>query len=67
MIVYAPGAAVRSLVWVSRAGVEEPVVVETRGFLNPRRSPDGSRVVVPPGGVWVLDLRRKAFQPMDSA
>jgi Tol biopolymer transport system component len=62
MIVYAPGAAVRSLVWVSRTGVEEPVVAETRGFLNPRLSPDGSRIVVQAGGVWVLDLRRKAFQ-----
>ena len=62
MIVYAPGAAVRSLVWVSRTGVEEPVVPETRGFLNPRLSPDGSRIAVQAGGVWVLDLRRKAFQ-----
>jgi hypothetical protein len=31
MIVYAPGAAVRRLVWVSRMGVEEPVVDEPRG------------------------------------
>ena len=62
MIVYAPGAAVRRLGWVSRTGVEEPVVAETRGFLNPRVSPDGSRIVVQAGGVWVLDLRRKAFQ-----
>jgi hypothetical protein len=62
MIVYAPGAAVRSLVWVTRTGVEEPVVAETRGFLNPRLSPDGSRIVVQAGGVWVLDLRRHAFQ-----
>jgi Tol biopolymer transport system component len=62
MIVYAPGAAVRRLVWVSRTGVEEPVVAETRGFLNPRLSPDGSRIVVQAGGVWLLDLRRQAFQ-----
>jgi len=62
MIVYAPGAAARRLVWVSRTGVEEPVVAESRGFLNPRLSPDGSRIVVQAGGVWVLDLRRKAFQ-----
>jgi len=35
MIVYAPSAAVRRLVWVSRTGVEEPVIDETRGYLNP--------------------------------
>jgi len=62
MILYAPGAAVRRLVWVSRTGVEEPVVDETRGYLNPRLSPDGSQVVVQAGGVWVLDLRRRAFE-----
>ena len=62
MIVYAPGAAVRRLVWVSRTGVEEPVIDELRGYLNPRVSPDGSRIVVQAGGVWVLDLRRRAFE-----
>jgi Tol biopolymer transport system component len=62
MIVYAPGAAARRLVWVSRSGVEESVVAETRGFLNPRLSPDGSQIVVQAGGVWILDLRRQAFQ-----
>jgi Tol biopolymer transport system component len=62
MIVYAPGAAARRLVWVSRAGVEAPVVAETRGFLNPRLSPDGSQIVVQAGGIWILDLRRQAFQ-----
>jgi len=62
MIVYAPGAAVRRLVWVSRTGVEEPVVDETRGYLNPRISPDGNRIVVQAGGVWLLDLRRRAFE-----
>ncbi len=62
MIVYAPGAAVRRLVWVSRTGVEEPVIDEVRGYLNPRVSPDGTRIVVQAGGVWVLDLRRRAFE-----
>jgi Tol biopolymer transport system component len=62
MIVYAPGAASRSLVWVSRTGAEEPVVAESRGFLNPRLSPDGSQIVVQAGGVWLLELRRKVFQ-----
>ena len=62
MIVYAPGAAVRRLVWVLRTGVEEPVIDEVRGYLNPRVSPDGTRIVVQAGGVWVLDLRRRAFE-----
>ena len=62
MIVYAPGAAVRRLVWVSRTGVEEPVIQEMRGYLNPRLSPDGSRIVVQSGAIWILDLRRKAFE-----
>ena len=43
-------------------GVEEPVVDAPRGYLNPRISPDGNRVVVQAGGVWILDLRRKAFE-----
>jgi Tol biopolymer transport system component len=62
MIVYAPSAAVRRLVWVSRTGVEEPVINETRGYLNPRLSPDGTRIVLQAGGVWILDLRRRAFE-----
>jgi hypothetical protein len=32
----------RRLVWVSRTGVEEPVIDEARGYLNPRLSPDGT-------------------------
>ena len=69
MIVYAPGAAVRRLVWVSRTGVEEPVVDEPRSYLNPRISPDGNRIAVQAGGVWILDLRRRAFEllPTQSA
>ena len=62
MIVYAPGAAVRRLVWVSRAGVETPVIDEARSYLNPVCSPAGNRIVVQAGGVWVLDLRRRAFE-----
>jgi hypothetical protein len=69
MIVYPPGAAVRQLVWVSRTGVELPVVDERRSYLNPRLSPDGERVVVQAGGIGILDLRRKAFEllPMQNA
>ena len=61
-IVYVPRAATRRLVWVSRAGVEEPVIDVPRNYLNPRLSPDGGRVVLQAGPVWVLDIRRKVFE-----
>ena len=61
-IVYAPRAATRRLVWVSRDGAEEPVIDTRRSYLNPRLSPDGSRVVLQAGAVWMLDLRRKVFE-----
>ena len=61
-IVYAPRAATRRLVWVSRHGLEEPVIDVARSYLNPRLSPDGSRIVLQAGQVWVLDIRRKVFE-----
>jgi serine/threonine-protein kinase len=48
--VYAPGgtaAFARSLVWVDRQGHEEPIkAAPPRGYVYPRLSPDGSRIVV---------------------
>ena len=52
----------RRLVWVSRQGVEEPITDVVRSYMNPRLSPDGSRIVVQAGDIWVHDLRRKAFE-----
>ena len=52
----------RRLVWVSREGVEEPIIDAARNYMNPRLSPDGTRIVVQAGEIWVHDLRRKAFE-----
>jgi Tol biopolymer transport system component len=49
-------------VWVSRTGVEQQVVDQTRSYLNPRLSPEGDRIVVQAGGIWTLDLPWKAFE-----
>src|SRR5688572_23437503 len=61
-VVFAPSTALRRLVWVSRGGGEEPVVDAPRSYTNPRVSPDGGRIVVQAGAVWVLDLRRNTFE-----
>jgi len=68
LLVYMPGEAAvgatslpRSLVWVDRQGNEEPLPLPVRQYLDPRLSPDGSRVAV---GVfdgqdfdlWVYDV-----------
>lgn len=58
----APSSAIRQLVWVSRQGGEEPVTDVARSYINPRLSPDGSRIVVQAGALWVHDLRRRAFE-----
>ena len=36
----------RTLVWVDRAGKEEPVAAPPRAYLQPRLSPDGTRVAL---------------------
>lgn len=62
VLVFAPTSALRQLVWVSRQGAEEPVTDDVRSYINPRLSPDGSRIVVQAGALWVHDLRRRAFE-----
>jgi serine/threonine-protein kinase len=62
LVVFSSEAAERELVWVSRDGAEEPVSDTLRAYMNPRLSPDGSRIVVQAGDLWVHDLRRKAFE-----
>src|SRR5829696_8622669 len=52
----------RRLVWVSRQGAEQPVTDTPRSYLNPRLSPDGTRVLVQAGGIWVHDLRRNVVE-----
>ena len=36
----------RTLVWVDREGNEQPIAMEPRGYVTPRLSPDGQRIVV---------------------
>jgi eukaryotic-like serine/threonine-protein kinase len=62
LMVFAPEAPQRRLVWVSRHGVEAPISDTTRGYMNPRLSPDNTRIVVQAGAIWVHDLRRHAVE-----
>jgi serine/threonine-protein kinase len=62
LMVFPPDSPQRRLVWVSRDGVEEPVSEPARSYMNPRISPDGTRVVVQAGAIWVHDLRRDAIE-----
>jgi Tol biopolymer transport system component len=63
----APEALARTLVWVDRKGVEQPVPAPPRQYNLPRLSPDGGRVAVEVqdprtrrADVWVYDLARGA-------
>ena len=40
------GTVSRTLVWVDRQGREEPLAAPPRSYVNPRLSPDGTRVVL---------------------
>jgi hypothetical protein len=52
----------RALLWVTTDGREESIPVEPRAFLQPRLSPDGTRVAISVGDraedrdVWIYDL-----------
>ena len=70
-LVYADGeggansAAARTLVWVDRAGKEEPIAVPPRLYSQVRSSPDGTRLALSAGDqegdIWVWDLRRQTL------
>jgi serine/threonine protein kinase len=62
LLVFPLDSPQRRLVWVSRKGVEEPVSDTLRSYLNPRLSPDGTRIVVQAGAIWVHDLRRNVVE-----
>ena len=67
-LVYVPGRAVdeseRRLVWVDRQGQEEFLNVEAAEYLEPRLSPNGTRVAAEivgadgTGAIWVADATR---------
>ena len=60
-------ANARTLVWVNRAGVEEPLTAPARPYLQPRISPDGTRAVVwvndPADGLWLWDFGLRTLAP----
>ena len=66
-LVYVPvaeeGVDLRSLVWVDRSGVEEPLSFESRPYSDLQLSPDGRQVVTEvrdPDNtdIWIYDLER---------
>ena len=68
-LVYVSGAGEggqRSLVWVDRQGLEEPIAVPPRNYVYPRVSPDGTRVALDlrdeESDVWIWDLARESLQ-----
>jgi Tol biopolymer transport system component len=65
-LVYAPTSAVSRLVWVSRQGVEQPLNETLRSYATPRLSPDGTRVAVQAGDLWMQDLARATFTRLAS-
>ena len=69
----APGGlagAARTLVWVDRAGHEEPIAAPPRGYLYPQLSPDGTRVALDirdqENDLWSWDLRRATLTRLTS-
>jgi eukaryotic-like serine/threonine-protein kinase len=55
-------ANARTLVWVDRAGREEPLAAPPRAYLHPRLSPDGKRVALwindQEDDIWIWDFKR---------
>jgi serine/threonine-protein kinase len=69
-LAYVSGAsnAARELVWVDRDGKEEGLGAATAGYVMPRLSPDGRKVVldervVSGNGLWMWDIERKMMMP----
>lgn len=60
-VMYSATTAFSSLVWVSRTGVEQVLNGERRTYANPRMSPDGQRIIVQAGDLWLQDLVRSTF------
>jgi serine/threonine-protein kinase len=65
-LAYVPADAVesrvRSLVWVDRDGREEPIHAPSRWYVDPRLSPDGTRVALEiDNDIWIVELTRAAL------
>jgi Tol biopolymer transport system component len=66
-LAYAPTTAVSRLVWVSRQGIEQLLNDVPRSYVNPRLSPDNSRLLVNQAGdLWIQDLARTTFTRLTS-
>ena len=65
-VVYAPTTALSRLVSVTRQGAEQPLNDVARNYSNPRLSPDGNRLLVQAGDVWIQDLVRSDFTRLTS-
>src|ERR1700682_4675513 len=56
----------RSLAWVNRHGVEEPIAAPPRAYTLPRLSPDGTSVALDirdqDNDIWIWDLARKTLR-----
>ncbi len=76
LLVYGPGTtttsnAQRTMVWVDRAGKEEPLPVPPRSYAYPRLSPDGSRIALDIRDqnldIWIWDLSRRTLTRLTSS
>jgi serine/threonine-protein kinase len=72
-LLYVPGGifpdAERSLAWVDRSGVAQPLALPDKAYASPRLSPDGRRVMVWTQGdrnIWVHDLARGTLTRLTS-
>jgi eukaryotic-like serine/threonine-protein kinase len=68
-LVYRPGTSVggqtRSLVWVDRAGHEQPISAKPRAYQYARLSPDGTKIAVgsadEENDIWLWDLAKETL------
>jgi serine/threonine-protein kinase len=65
-LVYAPTTLTSRLVWVSRQGAEQSITETLRTYANPRVAPDGHRVLVQAGDLWIQDVARATFTRLTS-
>ena len=60
------GLGRRSLIWVDRAGTQEPIAAPPRAYTYARLSPDGRRVALDSRDeeydIWIWDLERETLQ-----
>jgi serine/threonine-protein kinase len=60
-------AGASRLVWLSRQGLEAPLVDRVQAYSTPQVSPDGRRIITDiSGDMWVLDIERSSFTRLTS-